>query len=203
MNHPEFMTAITNCYGTFNKELDKYVAYQSEILEKITFKYIKERFQESELESVFAKIIVKVNPKFKTPPSPADFEEHFPRQTHADIELLANKFYEELNRSGNSLDNIIVSDIRAQIAIESVFGSWPDFCGRHPDYEGLHRKNFVEAFVKVKDESGIPSIMYGNSIRKREKTPLLFGDKERCLQIAESCGNILPQIEHMVEGMKI
>ena len=72
MNHPEFMTAITNCYGTFNKELDKYIAYQSEMLEKITFKYIKERFQESELESIFAKIIVKVNPKFKTPP---------PRQT--------------------------------------------------------------------------------------------------------------------------
>lgn len=193
MKYSEFMAACIDSYGE----------YKSDIVKKMTAVYIQERFNEDELEKIFLSLLTKLNPKYGKPVTPADFEEHFPRQTHTDIELLANKFYEELNRSGNSLDNIIVSDIRAQIAIENAFGSWPDFCSRHPDYEGLHRKNFVEAFVKVKDESRMPSIMYGNSIRKREKTPLLFGDKERCLQIAESCGNILPQIEQMVEGMKI
>lgn len=169
MRYAEFMTAITDCYDN----------YKSPILETITFKYIKERFQESDLENVFSTLIIKVNPKYKTPPSPAEFEEIFPR---FNIDVEANEWYNKLSATGNSLDNIIISDNRAEQALES-FGGWVYFCQRSPEYEGLHRKKFIELFIKAVRCEDQPKIIYGDSSRKFEKQPLIFGDKEKCLAI--------------------
>ena len=69
MNYPEFMTAIEQTYGS----------YSAPILKTMTAKYIMEQYKECDLDNIFGTIIIKVNPKFKTPPSPADFEEFFPR----------------------------------------------------------------------------------------------------------------------------
>jgi len=189
MKHEEFMTAITNCYDP----------YKSSMLEQITFKYIKERFKESELDGVFKTIIIKVNPKFKTPPSPADFEEHFPK---LNLESEAHKWYDRLNNTGCALDNIIVSEIRAEKALD-VFGGWVGFASRKPDNEIWDRKNFVQAFINAVPGNDQPSIQYGESSRRYENLPLIFGDKEFCQAIIDNRDKPLQIIDDMVTEMKI
>jgi len=188
MNYPEFITALEEVYG----------AYNSDILKKMTAMYIKERWKESELEGVFKKLILLKTAKYKTSISPADFEEIFPRES---LEAAANKWYTDLSNTGSSLDNVIISDIRAQKAIQS-FGGWTDFCSRNPDYEGLHRKNFVEAFIKFsKEPPEQPKILYGDSSRKMNKVPLMFGDKEQCKQIVELSQRITDQVMQIADNI--
>lgn len=169
MKYAEFMTAITDCYDN----------YKSPILEQITFKYIKERFKETDLEGIFSALIIKVNPKYKTPPSPADFEEIFPR---FNVDIEAAEWFNKLSSTGNSLDNIMISDNRAEQALES-FGGWIAFCQRSPEYEGLHRKRFIEAFIKAVKTESEPKLIYGESSRKFDKQPLIYGDKQKCLEV--------------------
>ena len=174
MTHLEFIQTTVAIYGK----------YQSELLERLTYEYIKDRFNESELDNVFKTIIIKVNPKFKTPPSPADFEEFFPR---VNLTVEANEWYDKINRTGTSLDNIIISNKRAELALEAV-GGWIAFCQRSPEskgqnLEGLHRKNFVDAYMKAQNTGEQPKLIYGESSRKYEKPALIIGDKEKCLEI--------------------
>jgi len=189
MTYAEFITTIEEVYTPYN----------SPMMKKFTATYIKENFQESELEKIFSTLIIKVNPKFKTPPTPADFEEHFPK---VNLENQAHEWYNKLSATGCSLDNVIISEIRAIKAIES-FGGWSEFCSRSPEYEELHRKNFIKNYCQtVTGESQI-YIMYGDSSRKYEKQPLFFGDREKCLAIIDNKDKPLKEIENMVEGMKI
>lgn len=171
MNHNQFMAAIIEIYGP----------YKSDALQKITYTYIRERFSESELDARFATLVKRLNPKYKTPPSPADFEEIFTSQT--DLEGEAQEWFNKLNATGNSLDNIIVSNIRAHKALESM-GGWVEFCRRNPDYDNLHRKRFTEAYVKAQPE-GTPRLMYGDSVQKYNKQPLMFGDPAACRDALE------------------
>ena len=189
MKHTEFMAAIVECYSP----------YQSKILEQLTFKYIKERFKESELENILGIITTKVNPKFKTAPTHADFEEHFPK---VNLESEAHEWYNKLSSTGCSLDNVIISEIRAIKAIES-FGGWSEFCSRSPEYEELHRKNFVKNYCQVVTGENQIYLMYGDSSRKYEKQPLIFGNKEICLAIIDNKDKPLKEIENMVEVMRI
>jgi hypothetical protein len=171
MKHIEFIKAVSEYYGE----------YSSKLVERITFEYIQDRFKESDLENVFKTIIIKVNPKFKTPPSPADFEEFFPREN---MEQIAAEWYDKISRTGNSLDNVIISDIRAHKALLSI-GGWVAHCSRNPEYENLHRKNFISAYSKIiVDNNDVIQVQYGESSRKHEKEPILIGDREKCIQIA-------------------
>lgn len=189
MKHLEFIKALVGYYGE----------YSSKLVERITFEYIQDRFKESGLENVFKVIIIKVNPKYKTPPSPADFEEFFPK---VNLESEAHEWYNKLSATGCSLDNVIISEIRAIKAIES-FGGWSEFCSRSPEYEELHRKSFVKNYCQaITGESQI-YILYGDSSRKYEKQPLIFGNREICLAIIDNKDKPLKEIENMVEGMRI
>ena len=170
MKHAEFLTTLIECYGQYN----------SKILERLVYEYIKERFKESELDNVIKKILAVKKTQYKVPPDIADFEEHFPT---ANIDQIAGEWYDKISRTGNSLDNVIISDIRAQKALQSI-GGWCSFCQRNPEYENLHRKNFISAYSKiVVDSNEQPCIMYGESTR-RDKEPLLIGDRQKCLEIA-------------------
>lgn len=172
MKHLEFIKALVGYYGE----------YSSKLVERMTFEYIQDRFKESELENVFKVIIIKVNPKFKTPPSPADFEEFFPREN---LEQIAAGWYDKISRTGNSLDNVIISDVRAYKTLQSI-GGWVSFCERNPEYENLHRRNFISAYCKIIVDKDEPiNILYGNSSRK-DKEPLLIGDKNKCLEIMQN-----------------
>lgn len=187
MTYSEFMAGI----------IDIYTDYQSAILKKLTANYIKERWKESELETILAMLTVKHDPQYKTPPSPAKFEECFPRLNQ---EAEANRWFDELTRTGNSLDHVIISDLRAQEAIKS-FGGWPAFCQRKPEDEHWHRKNFISAYMKAVPE-GQPQILFGDGVRKN-KPPLMFGDKNICAAALEyNKGEAMTLIENMAGRMK-
>lgn len=177
MKHIEFLSAIIKVYGE----------YSSDILQDLTMEYIKTRWEESELDGVFKKLILNKSAKYKTPPDPAEFQELFFKQSDSQVEIEAARFYDMLNNTGCSLDNIIVSDIRAQKALISAFGSWPDFCQRNPESEQWHRKNFITAFVKQHAEATDeqPSIMYGESSQRMQKLPIFYGDREKCQMLIE------------------
>jgi hypothetical protein len=175
MQYNDFMTAITDIYGD----------YKSEILEQITVKYIRERFKEPELDKVMSTLLLKLNPKYKTPPSPADFEEIFFTKSAGNYEAAAVKIYNQITATGCSLDHVIIGDIRGQKALEKVFGTWPDFCRRDPDDEQWHRKNFIKAYCECEVEPDeIPRIMYGDS-SNRDRIPNLYGDKDECKKYLE------------------
>ena len=195
MKYNEFMAAIESIYGQ----------YTSDILAQITVKYVRERFKESDLERVLSKLILVVNPKYKTPPSPVDFEEHFfnkPSSREAD----AVRIYNEIINTGCSLDHVIISDIRGQRALEAVFGSWPEFCRRNPDDEQWHRKNFIKAYCDAEIAPGeTPQIMYGDSSR-RDNTPIMFGNKQECaayLEYSRPEGAVLKLADTLTKDMRI
>ena len=180
MNHITFMTRIVEIYGP----------YDSKVLEKITLAYIKDKFQESELKKVFDMIIIKVNPKFKFCPSPADFEEIFFSKNH---EAEALEWWGRLTRTGNSLDNVDITDIRAQAVIED-FGGWTEFCQRSPETEHFHQAKFIKWFVMYSKQAPERQrrVLIGDSVKSRQ--PLVFGDKSQALQISED--------EKPIEGIK-
>ena len=165
MNYVEFMSAITDIYGKYN----------SDILKKITVQYVMKRWKEPELESVMEKLLSVKSAKYKTPPDPAEFEEIFPQ---LNLESEASRWFDTLTRTGNSLDHVIISDVRAQEAVQS-FGGWPAFCQRKPEDEHWHRKNFIAAYMKAVPGENIPQILFGESTR-RDKAPLMFGDRDLC-----------------------
>lgn len=188
MNYADFMRDIVSIYAP----------YSSDILKKLTLKYVMERWQESELDVILVMLTVKHDPKYKTPPSPATFEECFPR---LNLEAEANRWYDELSRTGNSLDNVIISDTRAQSAVQS-FGGWPAFCQRNPESEHWHRKNFVQAYVKATPDEA-PQMLFGESTR-RNKLPLMFGDKQVCNAVLEyNKGAAMNLISDMTKEMRV
>jgi len=87
MNYPEFMTAVIEIYGQ----------YQSETLKKLTAVYIKERWDEKELESIFKQLLLKKPSRYKTPPDPAEFEEIFPKKS---LESDALFWFDKLSKEG-------------------------------------------------------------------------------------------------------
>ena len=189
MKYSEFMAGLIDSYGE----------YKSEIMKKMTAVYIQERFKEDELDKIFMTLITKLNPKYGKPVTPADFEEFFPK---VNLESEAHEWYNKLSATGCSLDNVIISEIRAIKAIES-FGGWPSFCQRSPEYEELHRKNFIKNYCQSVTGENQIYLMYGDSSRKYEKQPLFFGDREKCLAIIDNKDKPLQIVNDMVGGMRI
>ncbi|PKL19546.1 MAG: hypothetical protein CVV49_00485 [Spirochaetae bacterium HGW-Spirochaetae-5] len=183
MNYEKFMTALVEVYGVYN----------SPILEKLTFKYIKERWRESELDDVFKRLILVKSAKFKTPPDPAELEELFFAKSEKDYEAEALGWWSMITRTGNSLDDVIISDIRAQSAIEDM-GGWALFCQRNPENEHFHQAKFIKWFIMYsqhKPEREM-QILIGDSVKR--KTPLMFGDKEKCRQFLQLTGHNPSQV---------
>lgn len=176
MNHAEFMTAVCEIYGV----------YQSPALEKLTYKYIKERWRESDLENMFKQLVLKKSARYKTPPDPAEFEEIFPRGLDTDYEIEANQIWKDLQRYSTRYD-AICSDIRVQLAIESTFGSWIGFGQRLEKYEVLNHKNFIENFIKFSKYpvDAQPSLMRGEGNYFDPPPPQMIGDKDKCLALIE------------------
>lgn len=194
MTHSEFMTAIIEIYGK----------YDSGVLEKITFKYIREKFKESELQGVVEKLILVKSAKYKTPPDPAEFEEIFFKKSDSDYEIEALEWYKSLGRYSGSEDAII-SDIRVQKCIEN-FGGWGEFQNRTTADEVFHQKKFVKEFVMYSrsrpEGSTIVMSGYGNYFDARP--PQLIGDKEKCrLLLQEIKKESLQIVDNMVAGMKV
>jgi len=196
MQYYEFITAIESIY----------TEYKSDILKKLTGAYVKEHFQESELINVLAKLTVELHPKFKTPPSPADFEDIFFRKNDKDHEAEALHWYGLLSNTGNSLDNVAISDIRAQACIED-FGGWPAFCQRNPESEHFHQAKFLKWFVMYSYTSPERQAKVLKGESTRNKPPLIFGDKSACLKLIDiaedNSSQAMQAIENMTKEMRI
>lgn len=166
MKHSELMASIKNYYGQ----------YENKFIEEIILEYVL-TIPEDKLENAFKKIINNIPRKEnQNVVDIARLKKLFDKSEN-NLEVEANDWYNRLSNTGNSLDNVVISEIRAQNAIES-FGGWVDFCQRNPDYEGLHRKNFIEAYMK--GGAGESRILYGASSRKYNREALPFGDTEKC-----------------------
>jgi len=205
MKYAEFMTAIVAVYGSYSKHPES----EESLLEKITFKYIMERFKESELEDVFKKLILTKSAKFKTPPDPAEFEEIFFKKSNKATDAEALVWWEELNRKSNSWRNCIISDIRAQSAIESM-GGWIWFCQRikmdeqGKDLDQWHRKQFVDLFKLYTENPPDRSARVLDGLSETVKPPVMIGNADQCLIIRQSStGAAMQAIENMTKEMRI
>ncbi len=176
--YADFITQIEGVYGLYNP------AQKAELII-----YLPAKIGESELKNLYWKIREEYSAVYKTPPDITQINNLLRKPEHS-LEAEANIWYDKLTRTGNSLDNVIISDLRAQGAVE-FFGGWAAFCQRNPEYESLHRKNFIGSFMKLDKEACTnihPAILYGESTR-RNKPPLMFGDKEKCSAILGSYKN--------------
>ncbi len=191
--YADFITQLEGVYGLYNP------AQKAELII-----YLPARIRESELKDLYWKIREEYSAVYKTPPDITQIN-NLLRKTENTLEIEANSWYDRLTRTGNSLDNVIISDLRAQGAIQN-FGGWAAFCQRNPEYETLHRKAFIASFVKLDKETGHdphPCILYGESTR-RNKLPLMFGDSEKCQAALEyHKSQALKLINDMTTGMKV
>ena len=192
MTYNEFLSACENVYGN----------YQSEILKRFTAQFVKENFKEDELESVLSKILLSINPKYKTPPTPADFAAIFTKSPDAE----ALRYWEELNRKSHSWRDCIVDDIRAQKALE-MLGGWLWFCGRSvkdehgKDIDHWTRKQFVEYFKMYTNDPPEEPIKRLRSNNERDHEPVMIGDCEKCLIGFDKSAGIMKEL-NFIKGME-
>lgn len=205
MKYSEFITAIE----------DIYTPYTSDILKKLTIKYIKERWQESELDGILAMITVKHDPKYKTPPSPATFEECFLRSSAKSTDAEALHWWKLLNDNVNSYRDCMISDVRVQVAIE-MMGGWVNFCQRllrdenGKDLDVWAQKRFVELFKMyseippAEDLKILTGLSNDEDYNRRKKKMIFIGDKNSCLQALEYRESVIKAIgvEEMATGIK-
>ena len=190
MKHSEFMSSIKSYYGK----------YENAFIEDVILKFAL-TIPESELENAFNKILSNIPRKENQNAVDIARLKKLFAENETNLESEALRWFDELTRTGNSLDHVIISDVRAQEAIQS-FGGWPGFCQRKPEDEHWHRKNFIAAYMKAVPGENVPQMLFGESTR-RDKTPLMFGDKDVCAAALEyHKGEAMNLITDMTRGMK-
>jgi|GEM_PF-1769423 len=198
MKYSEFMTALVEIYGP----------YRSQILEQLTARYIKNRFCEAELDKVLMRLTLSKSAKFKTPPDPAEFEEIFSKKD-TDLEAEGQKWWEELNKKANSWRDCIISDIRAQAAVESM-GGWIRFCTRITrdesgrDIDTWNRKQFIDLFKlysRTPPEKEM-KVLHGYSDSRNKA--VLIGDSRKCRElVSDNIQKGMQIVENMIINMNI
>jgi hypothetical protein len=195
MKHAEFMSSIVGYYG----------AYENKFVEGIILKKIA-TFPEKDLEPIFQKILSEI-PRRGDGQNPIDIARlnSLFIKSDRDYEAEAHEWWNTITRTGCSLDDVVISDLRAQACIED-FGGWSEFCQRDPQYESLHQQKFIKWFVmyshKLPDREA--KVLLGDSTRRRE--PLMFGLKDECKAIAMSArpeGSVLQLADTLTRDMRI
>ena len=192
MTYSDFMTTLEHVYGE----------YKSDIMKRITAQYISNNFSEDRLEFVMSKILLSVNPRFKTPPSPADFAEIF----SIDPDAEGMRYWNELNKKINSWSDIIIDDIRAQKAVEAM-GGWVAFCMRTArdengcDIDHWNRKEFLKYFRLYTDNPPNEPIRRLRSKNGIDHEPILIGDRNKCIAVEDKSAEIMKQL-NFVKGME-
>ena len=190
MKHSEFMSSIKSYYGK----------YENAFIEDVILKFAL-TIPESELENAFNKILSNIPRKENQNAVDIARLKKLFAESETNLESEASRWFDMLTRTGNSLDHVIISDVRAQEAVQS-FGGWPAFCQRKPEDEHWHRKNFIAAYMKAVPGENVPQMLFGESTR-RDKTPLMFGDRDLCAAALEyHKGEAMNLITDMTRGMK-
>ena len=172
MKYEEFFKSLTEYYG----------GYGNDFIESMVVKYVKKKFDESELPDALARVFKDHSNQYKQPPDIAIFERLF--EVNENIEAVAIEWWNEVTRSGNIYLDVFCEDIRVQSCLEAM-GGWSGFCGRDPKYEALNKKEFVRLFKMYHDNPSQrePRVLRG--ISEKAKT-LFIGDSNKCLQIMEN-----------------
>ena len=186
--YAEFLTRIENAYGLYNP------VHKAELVV-----YLPAKVPATELDKLYWKLREEYSAAYKTPPDITQINNVLKQDTNLEAE--ASRWFDTLTRTGNSLDHVIISDVRAQEAVQS-FGGWPAFCQRKPEDEHWHRKNFIDAYMKAVPGENVPQMLFGESTR-RDKTPLMFGDRDLCAAALEyHKGEAMNLITDMTKEMK-
>lgn len=172
MKYAKFFEAITKFYGQ----------YPNEFVEDVVLKYVTNNYTEDQLPDILAKLFKKYSNKYKTPPDVAVFEDLFVGQEN-DTEVKAIAEYEQITRTGHIYNDVFFEDIRSQATIEAM-GGWTTFCMRDPQYESLHRKDFIKLFklYTKRAPENRRKVLRGLSERTE---PVLYGNRDRCLELLE------------------
>lgn len=207
MKYNEFMFAVIELYGEYKVNPET----KESVLKTVTARYIKERWEESELDGVFKKLILKKSSKYKTPPDPAEFEELFPRRS---IEGEALYWWEEINKNTSYMRDCMIGNIAAQCAIETM-GGWIKFCTRlitdenGKDLDYWTRKQFIDLFKLYTDNPPEKEIkvLFGASTSSdevRRKKMVLIGDRSLITNILENKSNpAMKAIAEMSDSMRL
>lgn len=182
--YADFITQIESVYG-------KYIpALKAELIA-----YLPKKIKESDLQDVYWKLREEYSTVYKTPPDLTQINNLF-KLSDKDYEAEALNWWGMITRTGNSLDDVIISDLRAQAAIED-FGGWAAFCQRDPESEHFHQAKFIKWFVMYSHNrpEREQRVLRGESTRV--KIPIMFGDKEACLQLVQDRN--VKQLEAMKE----
>jgi len=187
MTYAKFMEAVTSFYGN----------YRNEFIEDIVIKYIKTTFEEHDLPDIFASLVKRYTNQYKTPPDVAVFEEIFKKDN---IEAEAMDAYNEVNNNICSYRDIMFEDIRVQAVIESM-GGWIAYCQRDPNYESLHRKEFIKLFKLYTNNP--PSIRHRILRGLLDKNECIFiGNRNECLKLLEhNPASEMPGINKMLNDV--
>jgi len=173
MDHAEFMSAVKRYYGP----------YENKFVEEVVLKHILS-FSESDLGDLYTKLISTIPRRENQNPVDIARLKNLSIKTDDDYRAEALDWWSKLNRSGSSLDDVIISDIRAQACIEDM-GGWGAFCQRDSDKEHFHQEKFIKWFVMYSHQKPDREsrVLIGESSRR--KTPLMIGDRNVCSRLLQ------------------
>ncbi|PKL17893.1 MAG: hypothetical protein CVV49_08935 [Spirochaetae bacterium HGW-Spirochaetae-5] len=173
MEHAEFMSAVKRYYGP----------YENKFVEEVVLKYILS-LPESDLENLYTKLISTIPRRENQNPVDIARIKNLSVKTDDDYRAEALDWWSKLNRSGSSLDDVIISDIRVQACVEDM-GGWGAFCQRDIDKEHFHQEKFIKWFVMYSRQTPDreSKVLIGESSRR--KTPLMIGDKQHCRNLLQ------------------
>ena len=191
--YTDFITQVEGVYGVYNPALKAELAM-----------YLPAKVKQEDLQSLYWRIREEYTTAYKTPPDLTQIHALL-KKSDRDYEAEAHEWWNTITRTGCSLDDVVISDLRAQACIED-FGGWAEFCQRDPQYESLHQQKFTKWFVmyshKLPDREA--KVLLGDSTRRRE--PLMFGLKDECKAIAMSArpeGSVLQLADTLTRDMRI
>lgn len=194
MDHAEFMSAIIEYYGP----------YKSEFVEDVILGYVRDRFQESELESIFKRVIAFHSNQFKTPPDVNVFE-RLTMDSSVDIAAEGRREFQRILSSMNIYRDLICEDVCVQAALRDCDGHRA-ICNCDPlrDLPFVEKK-FIESYIyyrkHVPDSPVRPSAGIGDgfnpvilkSLRGHHQVEHQEGGESRISDIANSLTNALTE----------
>jgi len=191
MDHAEFMSLVKRYYGP----------YENEFIEDVVIKHTL-TFSEHDLDDIYKKLIGTIPRRENQNPVDVARLKSLNSKTEKNFEAEALDWWNIINRSGSSLDDVIISDIRVQACIEDM-GGWGVFCQRETEAEHFHQAKFIKWFVMYSQNRPDREfkILRGNSSRR--KTPLMFGDKQKCRQIMNMSPGGSEQYLQLTESMPV
>ncbi|MGL4368759.1 MAG: DUF6475 domain-containing protein [Spirochaetota bacterium] len=177
MDVAEYIVAVEEYYG---------MRYSTAGLELRLMKQFLSSLSIS-LEDLFSRVITLHSKKWKSLPDIAIMKDAVGGEDSA-VEAAALRWWSEITRKANALNDVVCEDIRVQQCIDA-FGGWQEFCSRDPQYENLHRKEFCRLYAMYTRNpvAESPRVMRGMYQRN---SMAYIGDAGKCALIERACVSV-------------